>query len=442
MHGACKTPGMVNGGMRNIDACLYVRPSDRTTLERLVADGKTAQKIVARARIVLLSGRGFGTNSIQREARVSKPTVWRWQKAYMDGGVERLLKDRGTACRNARTRSGSRLTNGPRAIAVAVVGGNYRIFLCKKDRRAGQINKTALVLEQLPTRGACSRIAAERLQCLSALVPYISATSLSQISNFEWRGSCAGRVSRGPRRLPYPACDVSWIARERLSESCRTMPNGMEPARRSGAFAGRRGGLRSISIRHSLAIYSASRKAINRRPYRRHSDFNNAQHVELHRCHLPHRGRLDRAQRHTISSIKHSSPSVLPRPTPNYSLPSLVSRPRRSWSSCHLRRGSVAAILNTRRHRTTARPSRPKTAAAKRSPGAADTSAGQVRNSTASTDLPCGTITEFSRGIESRQIHEVALTGLFLSPNGVNTFCDGNNVFCDKNKKDNDNNND
>ena len=52
---------------RNIDACLYVRPSDRTTLERLVADGKTPQKIVARARIVLLSGRGFGTNSIQRE---------------------------------------------------------------------------------------------------------------------------------------------------------------------------------------------------------------------------------------------------------------------------------------------------------------------------------------------------------------------------------------
>ena len=85
--------------MRNIDACLYVRPSDRTTLERFVADGKTPQKIVARARIVLLSGRGFGTNSIQREARVSKPTVWRWQKAYMDGGVERLLKDRGKGAR-------------------------------------------------------------------------------------------------------------------------------------------------------------------------------------------------------------------------------------------------------------------------------------------------------------------------------------------------------
>ena len=31
--------------------------------------------------------------------RVSKPTVWRWQKAYMDGGVERLLKDRGKGAR-------------------------------------------------------------------------------------------------------------------------------------------------------------------------------------------------------------------------------------------------------------------------------------------------------------------------------------------------------
>src|SRR6202051_5116134 len=81
--------------MRNIDACLYVRTSDRTTLEQLVADGKTPQKIVARARIGLMSGCGFDTNAIEREARVSKPTVWRWQKAYMDGGVERLLRDRG-----------------------------------------------------------------------------------------------------------------------------------------------------------------------------------------------------------------------------------------------------------------------------------------------------------------------------------------------------------
>ena len=85
--------------MRNIEACLYVRPSDRTTLERLVSDGKTPQKIVARARIVLLSGRGLGTVVIGREARVAKPTVWRWQAAYLEGGVERLLKDKGKGAR-------------------------------------------------------------------------------------------------------------------------------------------------------------------------------------------------------------------------------------------------------------------------------------------------------------------------------------------------------
>ena len=70
-------------GMRKIEACLYVAPSDRMVLERLIADGKTPQKLAARARIVLWSGRGQGTSAIMREARVSKPTVWRWQEAFL-----------------------------------------------------------------------------------------------------------------------------------------------------------------------------------------------------------------------------------------------------------------------------------------------------------------------------------------------------------------------
>ena len=81
--------------MRNIQACLYVRPEDRTELERLVADGNTAQKIATRARIVLASGRGLGTNKIMREARTSKPSVWRWQKRYMEAGIQGLLKGKG-----------------------------------------------------------------------------------------------------------------------------------------------------------------------------------------------------------------------------------------------------------------------------------------------------------------------------------------------------------
>jgi transposase len=90
--------------MRDIEASLYVGPSDRATLERLIADGKTPQKIVKRAMIVLLSGRGLGTNAVCREARVSKPTVWRWQAAYMEGGIERLKKDKGKGPRAGRKR--------------------------------------------------------------------------------------------------------------------------------------------------------------------------------------------------------------------------------------------------------------------------------------------------------------------------------------------------
>ena len=85
-------------------ACLYVGPSDRTTLERLIADGKTPQKMVKRASIVLLSGRGIGTAAIEREARVAKPTVWRWQDAYMEGGIERLLKDKGKGPKAGKAR--------------------------------------------------------------------------------------------------------------------------------------------------------------------------------------------------------------------------------------------------------------------------------------------------------------------------------------------------
>ena len=85
------------------------RPSDRVTLERLIADGKTPQKIVKRATIVLLSGRGLGTHAIMREARVSKPSVWRWQQAYLEAGVARLLKDKGKGPKAGKPRISDKL---------------------------------------------------------------------------------------------------------------------------------------------------------------------------------------------------------------------------------------------------------------------------------------------------------------------------------------------
>ena len=59
-----------------------------------MADRNTPQKHVWRARIVLLTADGAGTNAIMREAGVSKTAVWRWQERFMAEGVERLLRDK------------------------------------------------------------------------------------------------------------------------------------------------------------------------------------------------------------------------------------------------------------------------------------------------------------------------------------------------------------
>lgn len=73
---------------------ISVSPVDRRRLEAIVADRKSAQKHVWRARIVLLTDDGHGTAAIIREAGVSKTCVWRWQARFMVEGVDGLLRDR------------------------------------------------------------------------------------------------------------------------------------------------------------------------------------------------------------------------------------------------------------------------------------------------------------------------------------------------------------
>lgn len=73
---------------------LAVTAEDRRRLEAIVADRNTPQKHVWRARIVLLTAPGAGTNTIMREAGVSKTVVWRWQERFMHEGVNALLRDK------------------------------------------------------------------------------------------------------------------------------------------------------------------------------------------------------------------------------------------------------------------------------------------------------------------------------------------------------------
>jgi transposase len=80
--------------MRRDDICLYLGPADRAQLEALRANRNTPRKVVWRAEIVLATAEGCGTNEIMRRAETSKPTVWRWQKRYLDEGVAGLRRDK------------------------------------------------------------------------------------------------------------------------------------------------------------------------------------------------------------------------------------------------------------------------------------------------------------------------------------------------------------
>jgi transposase len=71
-----------------------VTSADRARLEAIVADRNSRQKHVWRARIVLMTADGIGTNTIMRRTGKSKVTVWRWQERFMAQGIDGLLRDK------------------------------------------------------------------------------------------------------------------------------------------------------------------------------------------------------------------------------------------------------------------------------------------------------------------------------------------------------------
>ena len=73
---------------------VHLSPTDRKRLRSIVDDRNSAQKHVWRARIILATAEGCGTTEIMRRAGVSKPCVWRWQRRFMEAGVDGLLRDK------------------------------------------------------------------------------------------------------------------------------------------------------------------------------------------------------------------------------------------------------------------------------------------------------------------------------------------------------------
>ena len=78
--------------MRKIER-ISISGADHERMERLVRDRNTPQKVVWRARIVLLAGEGETAEAIAAAVGKSLLTVRRWRRRYVAAGVEGLLKD-------------------------------------------------------------------------------------------------------------------------------------------------------------------------------------------------------------------------------------------------------------------------------------------------------------------------------------------------------------
>ena len=78
--------------MRKIEQIL-ISAADRERLERLVRDRNTPQKVVWRARIVLLAGAGLTAEGIAAAVDKSLLTVRRWRRRFVAKGMDGLLKD-------------------------------------------------------------------------------------------------------------------------------------------------------------------------------------------------------------------------------------------------------------------------------------------------------------------------------------------------------------
>ncbi len=72
---------------------VIVSAADRARLAAIIGDRSRALKHVQRARIVLYSADRLPVLEVARRSEVSRPAVWRWQRHYAEGGVDRLLRE-------------------------------------------------------------------------------------------------------------------------------------------------------------------------------------------------------------------------------------------------------------------------------------------------------------------------------------------------------------
>src|SRR6476646_1990189 len=75
------------------ESCIWLSPEERARLEGWVAGRNTPQKLVWRARIVLMWARGAGVTAIIRATGKTKKTAYRWRDRYLADGAAGLERD-------------------------------------------------------------------------------------------------------------------------------------------------------------------------------------------------------------------------------------------------------------------------------------------------------------------------------------------------------------
>lgn len=72
---------------------IVVTREDRAVLERWIRTGSTPQRVVTRARIVLLSTASLSNRTIASRLSISAHTVQLWRERYQAGGTAALRQD-------------------------------------------------------------------------------------------------------------------------------------------------------------------------------------------------------------------------------------------------------------------------------------------------------------------------------------------------------------
>src|SRR5437867_1691579 len=148
-------------------AALPIDSDQEKRLQSLVGSGKTPQKIVLRAGIILAAAAGRPNQAIARELRTSRPTVLRWRARFRDFGVPGLMKD--------ATRSGRK-----RALSAERIQQVVEVTL-----RTTPPNATHWSIRTMAKAQGLSRMAVQRIWKAHHLQPHrVEAFKLSRDPHF------------------------------------------------------------------------------------------------------------------------------------------------------------------------------------------------------------------------------------------------------------------